>query len=177
MLSQKDTTRYSYQCVWLFSHVWLFATPWTVALQAPLSMGFPRQEYWSGLPFPSPWDLPHSGIKPGSPALQAGSFLMCHRGSPVGWHLSADQEETSVETEWAHTFMLYVPASRTLRRHTSVATTLQLCGLLSWLRHLCLWVCVSMGPIGSKPVTQGFDWEVLDTLFVLHDTLVLMGGS
>ena len=48
--------------------------PWTVALQAPLSMGFPRQEYWSGLPFPSPGDLPNPGIKPTSPALQVNSF-------------------------------------------------------------------------------------------------------
>ena len=45
------------------------ATPWTVARQAPLSMGFSRQEYWSGLPFPSPGDLPDPGIEPGSPAL------------------------------------------------------------------------------------------------------------
>ena len=45
--------------------------PGTVAHQAPLSMGFSRQEYWSGLPFPSPGDLPHPGIKPESPALQA----------------------------------------------------------------------------------------------------------
>ena len=53
------------------SHVRLFVTPWTVAYQAPPSMGFSRQEYWSGLPFPSPRDLPNPGIKPGSPALQA----------------------------------------------------------------------------------------------------------
>ena len=46
-----------------------FVTPWTVAHQAPLSMGFPRQEYWSGLPFPPPGDLPDPGIEPGSPAL------------------------------------------------------------------------------------------------------------
>ena len=50
------------------------ATSRTVACQAPLSMGFSRQEYWNGLPFPSPGDLPNSGIKPGSPALQAGSL-------------------------------------------------------------------------------------------------------
>ena len=55
------------------SHVQLFATPWTVTLQAPLSKGFSRQEYWSGLPFPSPGDLLDPGIKPGSPALQADS--------------------------------------------------------------------------------------------------------
>ena len=50
------------------------ATPWTVACQAPLSMRFSRQEYWSGLPFPSPRDLPDPGMKPGSPALQADSL-------------------------------------------------------------------------------------------------------
>ena len=51
------------------SHVQLFVTPWTVAHQAPPSMGFSRQEYWSGLPFPSPGDLPDPGIEPVSPAL------------------------------------------------------------------------------------------------------------
>ena len=56
------------------SHVQLFATPWTVAHQAPLSMGFSRQEYWSGLPFPSPGDLPDPGIEPRSPALQADAL-------------------------------------------------------------------------------------------------------
>ena len=51
-----------------------FVTPWTVACQAPLSMGFPRQEYWNRLPFPSPGDLPNPGIEPVSPAF-AGRFL------------------------------------------------------------------------------------------------------
>ena len=51
------------------------ATPWTIALQIPLSMGFSRQEYWTGLPFPSLGDLPHPGIEPGSPVLQADSLL------------------------------------------------------------------------------------------------------
>ena len=55
----------------LLSPVRLFATPWTVARQAHLSMEFPRQEYWSGLPFPSPEYLPNPGIEPRSPALQA----------------------------------------------------------------------------------------------------------
>ena len=53
------------------SHVQLFVTPWTVAYKAPPSMEFSRQEYWSGLPFPSPGDLPDSGIEPKSPTLQA----------------------------------------------------------------------------------------------------------
>ena len=51
------------------SHVQLFATPWTVAYQSLPSMGFSRQEYWSGLPFSSPGDLPNPGIEPGSPTL------------------------------------------------------------------------------------------------------------
>ena len=57
------------QKVKVFSHVQLFVTPWTVAYQAPPSMGFSRQEYWSGLPFPSLGDLHNPGIEPGSPAL------------------------------------------------------------------------------------------------------------
>ena len=58
----------------VLSRVRLFATPWTVACQSPLSMKFSRQEYWSGLPFPSPGDLPDPGMEPGSPALQADSL-------------------------------------------------------------------------------------------------------
>ena len=56
------------------SRVRLFVTPWTVAHQAPPSMGFSRQEYWSGLPFPSPGDLPDPGIKPRSPTFQADAL-------------------------------------------------------------------------------------------------------
>ena len=60
-----------------------FVTPWTVAHQAPLSMGFSRQEYWSGVPFPSPGALPEE-IGPESPALQADSLPLRHQGSPPG---------------------------------------------------------------------------------------------
>jgi len=56
-------------------------TPWTVAHQAPPSMEFSRQEYWSGLPFPSPGDLPNPGIKPRSPALQADALT----SEPPAW--------------------------------------------------------------------------------------------
>ena len=56
------------------SHVRLFATPWTVVYQAPPSMGFSKQEYWSKLPFPSPGDLPNPGIEPSSPALQTSAL-------------------------------------------------------------------------------------------------------
>ena len=64
------------------SRVWLFVTPWTVAHQAPLSKGFSRQEYWGGLPFPSPWDLPDPGIESGSPALQPDSLPSEPPGEP-----------------------------------------------------------------------------------------------
>ena len=60
----------------------LFATLWTVAHQAPLSMGFSRQEYWSGLPCHPSRDLPYPGIEPASPALQADSSLLSHYGNP-----------------------------------------------------------------------------------------------
>ena len=64
------------------SRVRLFATPWTVAYQAPPSMGFSRQEYWSGLPFLLPGDLPDAGIKPTSPTLQANSLPLSPPGNP-----------------------------------------------------------------------------------------------
>ena len=65
------------------SHVRLFATPWTIAHQDPPSMGFSRQEYWSGLPFPSPGDVPDPGIEPRSPALQADTLTSEPPGKPV----------------------------------------------------------------------------------------------
>ena len=64
------------------SRVQLFATPWTVACQTPPSMGFSGQEYWSGLSFPSPGDLPNPGIEPGSSTLQANSLPSEPPGNP-----------------------------------------------------------------------------------------------
>ena len=66
------------------SRVRLLATPWTVAYQAPLSMGFSRQECWNGLPFPSPGDLPDPGIEPGSRALQTDPLPSEPPGKPPG---------------------------------------------------------------------------------------------
>ena len=66
----------------MLSHVRLFATPWTEARQAPLSMGFSRQEYWSGLSCPPPGDLPNPGIKLRSPMLQADSLQTEPPGKP-----------------------------------------------------------------------------------------------
>ena len=69
----------------IFSHSVVshsFATPTPVARQVPLSMGFSRQEYWSGVPFPSPGDIPDPGIELVSPTLQADSLPLSHQGSP-----------------------------------------------------------------------------------------------
>ena len=68
-------------CMCVLSCVQLFVTPWTIAHQDPLSMTFSRQEYWSGLPFPTPWDIPDPGIEHMSPeslALQADSLPLSH---------------------------------------------------------------------------------------------------
>ena len=70
----------SYEHVQSLSRVRLFVPPWTVTCQAPLSMEFRRQEYWSGLPFLSPEDLPNPGIKPTSPHWQVDSFPLSHQG-------------------------------------------------------------------------------------------------
>ena len=75
----------------LFSRVWLFAILWTIACQAPLSMGFSKQEYWSELPFPFPGHLPDPGIARESlaaPALQADSLPLNHQGSPLALSIS-----------------------------------------------------------------------------------------
>ena len=97
------------------SRVRLFATPWTVAYQAPPSMGFSRQECWSGLPFPSPGDLPHPGIQPRSPALQADALPSEPPGKPKPSYKQAKKKKNhmiiSIDAEKAfnkiqHLFMI-----------------------------------------------------------------------
>ena len=74
---------FCYRCmISHFSCVLLFVTPWTVACQAPLSMAFSRQEYWSGLPCPPPGDLLYPGIESKTPSLQVDSYHLSHKGSP-----------------------------------------------------------------------------------------------
>ena len=72
--------KYIYICKY---QILMICDPWTVACQAPLSMGFFRQEYWSGLPFPPPGDLHNPKTEPWSPALQAVSVCLSHQGSPL----------------------------------------------------------------------------------------------
>ena len=91
----------------LLSRVWLSAIPWTVAYQAPPSMGFSRQEYWSELPFSSPGDLPKPGIRPRSPSLQAAALPSEPPGKPQGKDLTRKKQEQRQVSEfssppWSH---------------------------------------------------------------------------
>ena len=84
------------KCARLLSHIQLFSIPWSVALQVLQSMGFPRQEYWSGLPFPSPGDLPNTGIQPTSPASQEDSLPLSHQGSLIIKCLASERHSRNV---------------------------------------------------------------------------------
>ena len=75
-------TWFSFLCVYVLSRVQLFATPWSGARQAPLSVGFSMQEYWSAQPFPSPWDLPTQGLNPGLLHCRKILYCLTHQGSP-----------------------------------------------------------------------------------------------
>ena len=96
----------------LLSRVRLFVTPWTVAYQAPPSMGFSRKEYWSGLSFPSPGDLPDRGIEPGCPAFQADALTSEPPGKPIYMYIYICVQFSSVQ------FSLSV-MSDSLRPHES----------------------------------------------------------
>ena len=99
------------------SRVRLFVTPWTAVHQAPLSLGFSRQEYWRGLPFPSPGDLSNPGIEPGSPALQAGSLPTELQGKPniKGAKSSVSLVSHCMEIAPSHATVQEVPLQECLR--------------------------------------------------------------
>ena len=82
----------------LLSRVRLLETPWTVAYQAYLSMRFSRQEYWSGLPFPSLWNLPNAGIEPGSPTLEADALTSEPPGKPCSYKVKWSELAQSCPT-------------------------------------------------------------------------------
>ena len=99
----------------LLSRVRLFATPWTVAYEAPLSIEFSRQEYWSGLPYPPPRDLPDPGIKPRSPALQADALPSEPPGKPLlGWMVIKNKKEMKDIRQFTHITHLKVCMIKTL---------------------------------------------------------------
>ena len=96
---------------WSLSHVQLFVTLWTAVHQAPLSMGFSRQEYWSGLPCPSPGDLPDPGIEPESPPCRQILYLLSHQGSPNKgrkWSNSSNKSRNTKETTRIYKKISYV---------------------------------------------------------------------
>ena len=103
----------------LLSHVQLFVTPWAVAYRAPPSMGFSRQEYWSGLPFPSPGDLPDPGIEPGSPTFQADALTSEPPGKPVAQKEEAFSVVKTVKRQWITMSSLKCWAYKELNRHFS----------------------------------------------------------
>ena len=84
-----------------FSHVRLFATLWAVVRQTSLSMGFSRQDYWSGLPYSLPWDLPDPGIKivsSATPSMQVGSLPLSHQGNLyIQWNSSKTETESQIQ--------------------------------------------------------------------------------
>ena len=108
------------------SHVQLFATPWTVTHQAPPSMGFSRQEYWSGLPFPSPGDLPNPGIEPRSPALQADTLTSEPPGKPIYNSRTINRQGTSRQKILGSQDWLAI-------RHTHLHYQPLLLGWMAWL--------------------------------------------
>ena len=114
----------------LLSPVRLFATPWTVAHQAPLSMAFPRQECWNGLPFPSPEDLPNPWIKPGSPTLQACSSLFEPPGKP---HVSLTSPKLDCSSVFYYLVILTLKSTSQLFFRMSLHMNCLIC--FSWLKR------------------------------------------
>ena len=135
-------------CVASLSHVWLFVTPWTIAHQAPLPMEFSRQEYWSGLPVPSPGDLPDPGVEPMSPALAGGWILyhQCYLGSQTLSRVLSGQRGIIpfsgpflvLKVSAVHRNERYEPSIRPDRsRAITVQKMRALCGLEGSRRALC----------------------------------------
>ena len=115
------------------SHVQLFAIPWTVVYQASLSMGFSRQEYWSGLPFPSPGDLPDPRIEPRSPALQADAlpseppgkqilYQLSYQGSPSRY-LPREVKNTTCKDLYINDYNTFISGSKKMGEKSKHPTT------------------------------------------------------
>ena len=141
----------------LFSHVWLFVTPWTVACKASLSMRFPRQENWSGFPFPSPGDLPNPGMEPGSPTLQADSLPSEPLGKIFKWTkrqktIPRNKEEYLRITNHSEHVTGLNLHRKTRRRRTQVPC-------LSYARHWLGAFQVYGGDPHNKPVWWVSSWQ------------------
>ena len=119
------------------SRVRLFVTPWTVAYQAPPSMGFSRQECWSGLPFPSPRYLPNPGIETGSPTFQADSVPSEPPGKPTTQIWNWEQTMPQIWLHYSLKYIIYISFLVSFK-FNSVA-------------HLCLTLCDPMDCSTPRP--------------------------
>ena len=136
------------------SRIWLFATPWTIACKTPLSMEFSRQEYWSGLPFPFPGDLPDPGIEPRSPALQADALLSEPPGKPLYTYTKANKH--------GFDYCSLMEKLEISQHKTSKFILFQNC--FSCFRSFALpyefWISLS---IPTEEACWDFYWEYIDT--------------
>ena len=153
-----------------FSRVWFFATPRTVACQSPLSMGFSRHEYWSGLPCPPPGDLPDPGIEPASPVapvVQADSLPLSHWGSPGVSHIIKQYSDTRhvSHNSWCciRSHRLRSPSSKAASHHTWDANHSPACSWLAvgqrfqWIPALDPLICWS-GSKNSEKIVYLLDY-------------------
>ena len=147
-------------CVCTLSYVWLFMTPWTVAPQAHLSMGFPKQEYWSGLPFPSPGDLPNPGIKPASLYLCIGRQILYHWATWEAYHpWMWEQFRRLLEMGQTIRHVLFV-----WQDWRKVSNSLhQGCCIAKWISYICIY-------IPPTPLSFGFPSR-LDHQRALNNTV------
>ena len=119
------------------SRLWLFVTPWTAAHQAPLSLRFSRQGYWSGLPFPSPGDLPNPGIEPGSPALQANSLPTELQGKLDMYILNCLKFQEAIN---ACICKFWTDVEKLGKNYLSTKKTFY-SKMIAWEKHFCKWMC------------------------------------
>ena len=128
------------------SCVRLFATPWTVAYQASPSMGFSRQEYWSGLPFPSPGDLPDPGIEPRSPALEADALTSEPPGKPPHDLIASQRLYLQMSSHWGLGFNITILGEH---KHSVYSILISLPCRWSWRSCKISFLCCAMTFISS----------------------------
>jgi len=160
-------------CAQLLSHIWLFVTPWTLAYQAPLSMGFSRQEYWSRLPFPPPGDLPNPGTERAFPALAGGFFTTEPPGEPrcLFWSLLllfsgsvACQASLSFTVFQSLLKLMSIESGMLSNHHSPPALNLsQHKGLFQWLMWPKDWsfsfsISISPSNVHSGLISFRIDW-------------------
>ena len=153
--------------VWLLSCVRFFVTPWTVALQALLSTGFLRQEYWSGLPCPRPGDLSHPGMELTSLALQVNSFPLMPPGKThIISYRYRKKEKKKVFSFVVRTFTIYFLSNFQIY-HTAMPTIVICCTLHPWNTFITVNLCLFVA--FSSSLTP-YTWQFLTKLniFLSH---------